>query len=49
MRIPFVDLKAQYQSIKNEVDPAISYIIENTQFVGGKKLETLEQNYAKYV
>lgn len=49
MSIPFVDLKAQYQSIKSEVDPAIAQIIENTAFVGGKKLETFEQNFAKYV
>ena len=31
--IPFVDLKAQYYSIKNEVDAAISRVLESSQFV----------------
>ena len=38
MGIPFVDLKAQYASIKNENDPTVHDILETTQFVGGGKL-----------
>ena len=36
MRIPFVDLKAQYHSIKNEIDGAIASVIKDTAFIGGR-------------
>ncbi len=35
MTIPFVDLKAQYNSIKEEMDTAIHAVIDNTAFVAG--------------
>ncbi len=34
--IPQVDLKAQYATIKKDVDQAIAEVIESTQFVRGK-------------
>ena len=36
MTIPFLDLKAQYQSIKPEIDTAIQKILDTTQFVLGE-------------
>lgn len=45
MRIPFVDLKAQYASIKPEIDAAIGGVIETCRFIGGK---TFEENFAAY-
>ena len=36
MKIPFVDLKAQYISIKNEIDNAINSVISETAFIKGK-------------
>src|SRR5258707_7257115 len=35
MNIPLVDLGAQYESIKREVDSAIAAVIKDTAFVGG--------------
>lgn len=49
MRIPFVDLKLQYLTIKNELDKAIRNVIMDSAFVGGKYLKTFEQNYANYI
>lgn len=46
MNIPFVDLKAQYQSIKTEMDSAISNVISETAFIGGKYVKEFEQNFA---
>jgi len=46
MNVPFVDLKAQYQSIKSEIDPAIQSVISETAFVGGKYVEEFEKAYA---
>ncbi|MFT3682742.1 MAG: DegT/DnrJ/EryC1/StrS family aminotransferase [Ferruginibacter sp.] len=46
MTIPFVDLKAQYLSIKEEIDAAISTVIDNTDFIGGKPVEQFEKDFA---
>jgi dTDP-4-amino-4,6-dideoxygalactose transaminase len=46
--IPFVDLKAQYASIKDEVHEAIHRVLESCQFVLGPEVEALEQEYAAY-
>src|ERR1700712_2089680 len=35
MKIPFVDLKAQYQTLKAEIDFAIANVIADTAFIGG--------------
>lgn len=49
MQIPFVDLKAQYLSIKNEIDEAIAQILQNTSFVGGAPVKQFEQAFAQYI
>jgi dTDP-4-amino-4,6-dideoxygalactose transaminase len=46
MKIPFVDLKAQYQSIKIEIDTAIENVISETAFIGGKYVKKFESNFA---
>jgi dTDP-4-amino-4,6-dideoxygalactose transaminase len=48
MRVPFLDLKAQYASIKDEVTPAIAAVLEDCAFVLGKRVQDFEQNFAKY-
>lgn len=45
--VPFVDLKAQYLSIKGEMDAAIATVIENTAFIGGENVNQFEANFAK--
>lgn len=49
MTIPFVDLKAQYQSIKEEVHEAIHRVLLNTSFIMGKEVKDFEEAYADYV
>jgi dTDP-4-amino-4,6-dideoxygalactose transaminase len=49
MRIPFVDLKLQYLTIKNELDEAIRNVIMDSAFIGGKYLKAFERNFANYV
>ena len=46
--IPFVDLKAQYQSIKADVDSAIAAVISETAFVGGPYVKAFEEAFARY-
>jgi len=47
MNVPFVDLKQQYISIKDEMDNAIQNIISNTAFIGGKEVDAFEENFEK--
>jgi dTDP-4-amino-4,6-dideoxygalactose transaminase len=49
MNVPFVDLKSQYRSIKDEMDAAIAEVIENTAFIGGKAVSRFEEAFAAYV
>jgi dTDP-4-amino-4,6-dideoxygalactose transaminase len=46
MRVPFVDLKAQYLSIQGEIDSSIQEIINNTSFIGGKPVNDFEAAFA---
>ncbi|OGV37095.1 MAG: erythromycin biosynthesis sensory transduction protein eryC1 [Lentisphaerae bacterium GWF2_49_21] len=45
MKVAFVDLKAQYQSLKNEIDTAIRNVVEETAFIRGKYVEKFEKEY----
>src|SRR5688572_23711945 len=47
--IPFVDLKAQYLSIKEEIDKAIQDVIDQTAFIGGAAIKQFEAAFAEYV
>lgn len=49
MNIKLVDLKAEYQSIKYEIDEAIQRVIDNSSFILGKEVEQFEENFAKYI
>ena len=46
--IPILDLKAQYEPIKDEIDAAIAGVLESGQFVFGPAVRELEQRVAAY-
>jgi len=46
--VPFVDLKAQYHAIKEEIDSAIASVLADTAFIKGKYLASFEENFAAY-
>ncbi len=46
MQVPFLDLKIQYKSIKDEVDAAIQNVIDNTAFILGKSVFNFEKEFA---
>ena len=48
MNVPFVDLKSQYASIRTEIDRAISQVLDETSFVGGRFLEGFEKSFAGF-
>lgn len=47
--IPLVDLKAQYATIKPEIDAAIQRVLDNTSFILGKEVSDFEQAFASSV
>jgi dTDP-4-amino-4,6-dideoxygalactose transaminase len=48
LEIPFVDLKAQYESIKWEIDQAIAGVIASPAFIGGPFVKAFETAFAAY-
>ena len=44
--VPFVDLFAQYQTIKEEIDAVITDVIKNSAFVRGPYVEKFEEMFA---
>ncbi len=49
MNTPMVDLKAQYLSLKDEIDPAIIAALSATQFILGPNVQAFEQEAADYL
>ena len=49
MKVPFLDLRSQYQIIKSEVEPVVLNILENCCYIGGKYVEEFEASMAEYL
>lgn len=47
VKIPFLNLRAQYLTLKPEIDSAIQTVIDETAFVGGKYVSQFETSYAQ--
>ena len=48
MKIPLVDLKAQYYNLKQEIDSAIQSVLDRGRFILDKEVQTLEEDIASY-
>src|SRR5437016_3592556 len=48
MNVPLLDLKAQYRSIKADVDAAVAEVMESQHFILGPKVEQCEKAIARY-
>lgn len=46
--IPLVDLRAQYRSIKSEIDPAVLGVLDSAQFILGEEVAAFEREFAAY-
>jgi UDP-2-acetamido-2-deoxy-ribo-hexuluronate aminotransferase len=47
-QIPFIDLKAQYQAYKEEIDQAMAGVVRSAGFIQGPNVKALEQELADY-
>lgn len=48
MKVPFLDLKAQYESIKDEINEAIQKVIDSCAFAGGPFVAEFEKAFAEF-
>jgi dTDP-4-amino-4,6-dideoxygalactose transaminase len=48
MQVPLLDLKAQYRTVKTEVEKAVAEVFESQQFILGPKVQQCEELLAKY-
>lgn len=49
MNVPLLDLKAQYKTIKNEIDEALIRVAESQYFILGPEVKALEAKTAEYL
>lgn len=48
MEVPFVDLRGEYEEIRQEIDQAISMVIKDAAFVGGRYVNHFEEEFARF-
>lgn len=48
IKVPYLDLKAQYRSIKPEIDAAVARVLDSCQFVLGPEVAAFERSFASY-
>jgi len=48
VKVPFLDLKAQYNAIRGEINSAIQEVLESTAFAGGPYVAKFEEQFAAY-
>ena len=48
MKVPFLDLKAQYESIRDEIAVAIQQVLDRTAFAGGPFVAQFEKEFAGF-
>ncbi|MBM4031789.1 MAG: DegT/DnrJ/EryC1/StrS family aminotransferase [Planctomycetes bacterium] len=49
MKVPLLDLKAQYATIRDKVRPAVDAVLESQCFILGPEVEAFEKELAAYV
>ena len=49
IEVPFFDLKAQYLSIKSEIDTAIDQVLTEGMFIGGEPVIHFEESFTEYL
>ena len=48
IKVPYIDLKAQYRCIKREINEAVTRVLESCQFVLGPEVSDFETHFAAY-
>ena len=46
--VPLLDLKAQYETLRDEIEPVVRDVIESQWFIGGPNVSQLEEDISRY-
>jgi len=49
MGVPFLDLKRQYEQLKDEVEPAVIEVMRSGAYIGGKYVQAFEEQMREYL
>lgn len=49
MEVPFVDLQANFERHRDEIEATIQAVLEEAWFVGGERVESFERRFADYL
>ena len=49
MKVPFLDLKRQYEGIREQVEPKVCEVLASCAYIGGKYVQEFEKNIAEYL
>jgi len=47
-RVPFVDLHAQYEALKPQIDAAIASVLSRSAYIGGAEIDEFQRWFASY-
>ncbi|MDK1030983.1 MAG: DegT/DnrJ/EryC1/StrS family aminotransferase [Planctomycetia bacterium] len=48
MKVPLLDLKAQYETLREDIGKAVADVLESQRYIGGPKVEEIEHKIAEY-
>jgi dTDP-4-amino-4,6-dideoxygalactose transaminase len=48
MEVPFVDLRTQYATLRDQIEPAVVSVLERTAYILGEEVSRFEERYARY-
>lgn len=48
MKVPYLDLKVQYESLRDEIADSLQQVLDNTAFAGGPFVEKFEKEFASF-
>jgi dTDP-4-amino-4,6-dideoxygalactose transaminase len=48
MHVPFVDLRAQHDELRAEIESTIGVVIDKSAFIGGEPVEVFEEHFAAF-
>ena len=48
-KVPYIDLGAQYESLKDEIDEAMQRVMASGRYINGEETERFEKSLAKYL
>jgi dTDP-4-amino-4,6-dideoxygalactose transaminase len=49
LKVPFLDLKAEYRSLKEDIDREVHDVLDSGRFILGEKVKGFETEFAKYL